>query len=65
MLTCSMSFMCAWYMNVPGVFGIVNSYTIVSPGMIGGIVKPPTPSIEFGTISPCQWIVDASSRRFV
>ena len=39
-----------WLPNGPGV----NSYTNVSPGLMGGCVMNGTPSIAFGTRCPCQ-----------
>jgi hypothetical protein len=40
-------------------------HTKRSPGSTGFCVTPGTPSIAFGTFTPCQWMVVASGRRFV
>ena len=50
---CVISSWCEWYMNVPCCFQ-VNSYLNVSPGLIARWVSPPTPSMPFGTNTPCQ-----------
>ena len=47
------------------VWRSVNSYLNVSPGAIGFWVRPPTPSIPFGTRTPCQCTVVAAGSWLV
>ena len=47
-----------------GSFG-VSSYVKLAPGATGGWVMCGTPSMPFGTRTPCQWIVVSCGSWFV
>ena len=62
---CTISSACGWYMKVPELLHRRTRRRRSCRRGMCGCVRPPTPSMPFGSRMPCQWIVVCSGSLLV